>query len=141
MFRALSLVRPMEFPINLHAIKSGWLIVYIEGSQVIFFEKYCISFTKDRFCRGKSADPNGMSHNEVFQLSLHCLSNTPLGVSCLNWVKFNIISAKLSSLIDFVNKIIMYSYFYHFGRFVPRRTTQAYPLSTSCFSSRIIVSC
>ena len=31
----LTLFRPMEF--SIHTIKSGWFIVYIEGSQVIIF--------------------------------------------------------------------------------------------------------
>ena len=32
---SLTLLRPMEFPIKFDTIKSGWSIVYIEGSQVI----------------------------------------------------------------------------------------------------------
>ena len=31
----LTLLGPMEFPIELHTMKSGWSILYIEGSQII----------------------------------------------------------------------------------------------------------
>ena len=33
--RILTLFGPMEFSIKLHAIKSGWSIVYIEGPHVM----------------------------------------------------------------------------------------------------------
>ena len=33
----------MEFPIKFDTVKSAWPIVYIEGSQVIFSQKYCIN--------------------------------------------------------------------------------------------------
>ena len=38
-------------PIKLHTIKSGWSIVYIEGSRVIMSEKktYCDSVSEDRY--------------------------------------------------------------------------------------------
>ena len=36
--------RPMGFSIKLHAIKTGWFIVYIEGSQVIISRKIHIAF-------------------------------------------------------------------------------------------------
>ena len=40
----------MEFSIQLHTIKAGWSIVYIEGSQVINLKKKnIISFSEDRF--------------------------------------------------------------------------------------------
>ena len=48
---------PMEFPIKFDTVKSGWSIVYIEGSQVIISEKYCISFSEDWFCLGKQCRP------------------------------------------------------------------------------------
>ena len=38
----ITLFRPMEFSIQLHTIKSGWSIVYIEGPQVIVSKKYYI---------------------------------------------------------------------------------------------------
>ena len=34
-FLVFTLFEPMEFSIKLDTIKSGWSIVYIEGSQVI----------------------------------------------------------------------------------------------------------
>ena len=43
---ALTLLGPMEFSIKLHTIKSGWSIVYIEGSQ-INFQKKILSFSED----------------------------------------------------------------------------------------------
>ena len=33
--RIITLFGPEDFSIKLHAIKSGWSIVYIEGAQVI----------------------------------------------------------------------------------------------------------
>ena len=47
-------------------VKSGWPILYIEGSKVIFSNKCCISF---------SADTDVMSHYVAFHLGLHCLSS------------------------------------------------------------------
>ena len=38
----------MEFSIELHTIKSGWSIVYIEGSLVMISKQYCISFSEDQ---------------------------------------------------------------------------------------------
>ena len=38
-----------QFSMKHHAIKSGKSIVYIEGSLVIISQKYCISFSEDRF--------------------------------------------------------------------------------------------
>ena len=35
-----TLFRPMEFSIKLHTVKSGWSIVYIEGSHVIISKNY-----------------------------------------------------------------------------------------------------
>ena len=33
----LTLCVPMEFPIKFNTVKSGWSIVYIEGSQMIIY--------------------------------------------------------------------------------------------------------
>ena len=41
---SLSLFGPMEFPIKFDTVKSGWSIVYIEGSQVIISKIFYISF-------------------------------------------------------------------------------------------------
>ena len=35
----------MEFPIKFDTVKSGWSIVYIEGSQIIISKKYCVSLS------------------------------------------------------------------------------------------------
>ena len=47
-YRPLTLLGTMEFSIHLPTVKSGWSMVYIEGSQVIISKKYCIS-SEDRF--------------------------------------------------------------------------------------------
>ena len=39
---SLTLFVPMEFPIKFDKVKSGWSIVYIEGSQVIIFKKHIL---------------------------------------------------------------------------------------------------
>ena len=57
------MLRPMEF--SLKQVKSGWSIVYIKGSKIIF-KKMLISF---------SADLDEMSHHVAFHLGLHCLSS------------------------------------------------------------------
>ena len=59
-----NLLRPMKF--SLKQVKSGWSIVYIEGSKIIFLKKMFISF---------SADLDEMSHHMAFHLGLHCLSS------------------------------------------------------------------
>ena len=40
---ALTLFIPMKLFLKLLTIKSGWSIVYIEGSQVTIFKIYCTS--------------------------------------------------------------------------------------------------
>ena len=45
----LTFSRPIEFSIKLCTIKLGWSIVYIEGVKGYNFQKYCISFSEDRF--------------------------------------------------------------------------------------------
>ena len=44
---------PMEFPTKFDTVKSGWSIICIEGSQVIILNKYCISFSEDKFFLSK----------------------------------------------------------------------------------------
>ena len=58
----------MEFPIKFDSVKSGWSIIYIEGSQVIISKKYYIS-SKIDFVFENSADPD----YAAFHLGLHCL--------------------------------------------------------------------
>ena len=50
-----------------YQVKSGWSIIYIEGSKVIFSKK-CTSFSA-------AADPDEMSHIVAFHLGLHCLTS------------------------------------------------------------------
>ena len=51
----------MEFPIKFDTVKSGWFIVYIEGSHVIISKQVSyISFSEDYYCVlhvANSADP------------------------------------------------------------------------------------
>ena len=54
--------RPTEFSIKLHAIKSGWSSVYIEGSQVIISKKNSL---KIDFVLANSTDPDEMPHYHV----------------------------------------------------------------------------
>ena len=51
-----------------YTVKSGWPIVYIEGSQIIISKKYCISNSVEN-----SADPNEMPHHVVYHLGCHRL--------------------------------------------------------------------
>ena len=54
---------PMEFSIKLYIIKTGWPIVYIEGSQVIIFKKNIVFLSlKIDFVLVNSADPDEMPH-------------------------------------------------------------------------------
>ena len=58
----LTLLRPMGYSIKFETVKSGWSIVYIEGLQVIISPKYCISFSKDRFCLSRQCRPRQNCH-------------------------------------------------------------------------------
>ena len=57
----------MEIYVRFDAVKSGWSIVYFEGSKVI------ISFSEDYFVFANSANPDEMLHYVEFHLGLHCL--------------------------------------------------------------------
>ena len=46
LFISLTLFVPIEFSIKFDTVKSGWSILYIEGSQVIISKKTCISFSE-----------------------------------------------------------------------------------------------
>ena len=58
----------MEFSIKFDTVKSEWSIIYIEGSQVIIFKKYCIFSMKIDFSLANSADPEEMLHYAAFNL-------------------------------------------------------------------------
>ena len=67
----------MEFPIKFDTVKSGWSIVYTEGSQVIIEKKNVFLSLKIDFVLANSADPDEMPHNTAFHLGLHCLPKYP----------------------------------------------------------------
>ena len=63
----------MEFPIKFDTVKSGWSIIYIEGSQVIILKNFVFLFLKTHFVLANSAGPNEMLHDAAFHQGLHCL--------------------------------------------------------------------
>ena len=66
-------------------MKTGWSIVYLEGSHITISKNNCISLKID-FVLANSADPDKMLHYVAFHLGLHCLPKYPLyykGVSVL----------------------------------------------------------
>ena len=63
----------MEFPLQFDTVKSGWSIVYIEGSQVIISKNILFFSLKVDFVLANSADPDEMPHYVAFHLSFHCL--------------------------------------------------------------------
>ena len=67
----------MEFSIKLHTIKSGWSIVYIEGSQAIISKDILWFSLQIKFVLANSADPDEMPHHAAFHLGLHCLQMYP----------------------------------------------------------------
>ena len=52
----------MKFSIKLHAIKSGWSIVYIEGSQVMVSQNIVFLSLNIDFVLANSADSDEMPH-------------------------------------------------------------------------------
>ena len=68
-----NLLRLIEFSIKLCTKKSGWSIVYIQGSQVIFTKQHSIFPLKIHSVSENSADPYEISHYVAFNLGLHCL--------------------------------------------------------------------
>ena len=69
----------MEFSLKFDTVKSGWSIVYTEGSQVIISKNIIFIFLKINFVMANSADPDEMPHLGKFHLSLHFLSKKHLG--------------------------------------------------------------
>ena len=63
----------MEFSIKLNLIKSGWSIVYIEGSQIIIPPKIMFFILKMAIVLANSADPDEMPPHAAVHLGLHCL--------------------------------------------------------------------
>ena len=74
--------RPMEFSIKLHTIKSGWLIMYIEGLQVKSSQNIVFLSLKIDFVLANSADPDEMPHNMWHFIWVFTVcQSTPFGVS------------------------------------------------------------
>ena len=69
---SLTLCVSMEFPIKLDTVKSGWSIVYAEGSKNIIFLSLKINFIL-----ANSADPDEMPNYAAFHLGAHCLPKYP----------------------------------------------------------------
>ena len=71
--KILSLFRQMEISIKFDTVKSGWSIIYIEGSQVIIKRNVVFPSLKIDFGLANSANPDEMLHNAAFHLGLNCL--------------------------------------------------------------------
>ena len=68
----LALLRPVEFPIKFDTVRSGWPIVYIEGSQGIISKKNNVFLS----LKINSVLANSIDCDELLlHLSLHCLLN------------------------------------------------------------------
>ena len=59
----------MEFSIKFETFKSGWSIIYIEGSKVIFPKKCVFLSLKIDFVLANYADPDEMSPSYGITLS------------------------------------------------------------------------
>ena len=77
----------MQFVIKIHAIKSGWYIVFIDMSLVINsktkFERLSLKIV---FIYSNSEDLDEMLLNAAFHLGLHCLSKYAFNVCGLQRV-------------------------------------------------------
>ena len=73
----LTLCVSMEFPIYFDTVKSGWSIVYIEGSHIIISKKNIFLSLKINFALSNSVNPDEMPHHAAFSLGLHCLPKHP----------------------------------------------------------------
>ena len=58
----------MEFSIKFDTVKSGWSIVYTEGSQVIISPKTYFFSLKIDIGLANNADPGEMPHYAAFHL-------------------------------------------------------------------------
>ena len=64
----------MEFSIKLHAINSGWSIVYIEAIQAIISKNNSVFLSlKIYFVLPNSADPDKMQPYVACHVGHHCL--------------------------------------------------------------------
>ena len=61
----------MKFPVKFETVKSGWSIVYIEGSQVTLLS------LKIDFDLANGADSDEMPHYAAFHHGLHGLPKYP----------------------------------------------------------------
>ena len=67
----------MECSIKFDAVRSGWSIVYIEGSHVIISKIMVFLSLKIDFVLANNADPDEMPHYAAFHLGLHCSPKYP----------------------------------------------------------------
>ena len=58
-----------------------------------------------------SGDPDQTLHSAASDLGLHCLPNTLLGVSRLQWVKNNFLGCLLFTLTYFVDTYLLIIFF------------------------------
>ena len=65
----------MDFPIQIATIRMGLPIIWFQGSQVDFPNKYVLQSLNIEFIITNSADPDEMQHYATFHLGLHCLPN------------------------------------------------------------------
>ena len=74
----------MDFSIRFDTVKSGWSIVYIEGSQDIIPQKYILLSLKIDFATSNSVDPDEMLHSTGYFIGVFTIcESTRLRVSCL----------------------------------------------------------
>ena len=74
MIWSLTLLGPMELSIKLYTIKSGWSMVYIEGSQFTISENNIVFlFLIIDLVLSNNGYHDEMPHHAVFHLGLHCL--------------------------------------------------------------------
>ena len=67
----------MTFFMKSDGVTSGWSILYIEGSRLIFSNQNVFLSLKIVFVLANSVDPDEMPHYAAFHLRLHCLPKYP----------------------------------------------------------------
>ena len=71
----------MKYSIKVDTVKSGWSIIYIEGSQVIISKHIIFLSQMIYFDLANNAGSDDMLLYAAFHLGFHCLKSTRLGVS------------------------------------------------------------
>ena len=67
----------MDFPIHIKAIRMGWSILYLKGSQVGITNHDVFLSLRIDFTVTNSVGPDEMPHYVAFHLGLHCWSEFP----------------------------------------------------------------